>query len=1061
MQIGNELRKKEKASFPILPGYRLGQIFRCTTDSINKINLYFGCYARSNTCPIKFTFTEITNLEKFQYDILFTKEIPAEDLIDNRKFEIKFPSLYHVKGRIFYFYIESVTATVDNCVCLWLNNYKDDSYSVITNNTFDEGSIVFQYFGDQRQKIKVDKNLPNITVDIIICVHNQAEYVRNCIRSVQTKTIFSNYKIIVVDDGSDNETKEYLKKEQNIELHTLSENLGYIKAANYGLRVSEADYKILLNSDTEVTEGWLTKAIICGESDPNLGILGLVSNNATWQSIPNFFSKTQGWAYQDIPEPFNIDEFALLVEALSEKRYPRSVHIHGSCFIIKRAVIEKIGYLDDQNYICGYHEEDDYCHRAHEAGFDLAWVDNAFYFHHGKKSFTPQRRKELIQINSVYYNSKWGEKDRTILENLKNNNPLDYLRKKIKKFLDFKQNKLKKIKIGYLLNPGHRGGGSISIFQIINKLQDQDYNVNLVCHKKSEKNLKNYSEFKIKPKIYETVGELIGERFDVLIATHNVTVEESLMECHKLDKNLLTGYFIQDFEPFFYPEESDNYKKAFRSYTAIPNIIAVAKTHWICQVVKNQTGLEVIKMPPGLNTDLFQQKKERKYNGDKIYITAMIRPQTPRRNARGTLLALKEIKNLYPDLVEVKLFGISDNFFEEYDLNTPEFQFKYQNLGHLDGFSLADLFNSCDIFVDGSLYQAFGRTALEAMACGCAAIVPTNGGTNEYARHKENCLVVDTGKVENIIDSLEILITDEELRKKLSQQGILDAKQYTIEREAKKHLEVFAKYHFRKNKSIKVNSKYNLISHLQKTKYLNLEEKSAQEEIFKVGDDLKINYFNQEDTERYNLIKTKEEYTESTINNKVGIYCPTMLDLDTFEEIKATDKNFEISYIHFDDRDLHDIIYPLINEFPKLRCNLFPMVPLRPNTLKAQKQIKVKNITFFKKISRKSLLTIIPDFTRPKDYDIYLTALLNQNILFASKQNLPFLEHELTGYLLDRDKIYWGHYLKYILKNPSVRADMVINSYQQAANFVKNSSYSNKIASFIDLSYDLKEFFNE
>ena len=90
MQIGNELRKKEKASFPLLPGYRLGQIFECLIDSINQIDLYFGCYARINSCKIKFTFTEITNINKFEYDILFTKEIKAEDLVDNKKHKIIF-----------------------------------------------------------------------------------------------------------------------------------------------------------------------------------------------------------------------------------------------------------------------------------------------------------------------------------------------------------------------------------------------------------------------------------------------------------------------------------------------------------------------------------------------------------------------------------------------------------------------------------------------------------------------------------------------------------------------------------------------------------------------------------------------------------------------------------------------------------------------------------------------------------------------------------------------------------------------------------------------------------
>lgn len=85
-----------------------------------------------------------------------------------------------------------------------------------------------------------------------------------------------------------------------------------------------------------------------------------------------------------------------------------------------------------------------------------------------------------------------------------------------------------------------------------------------------------------------------------------------------------------------------------------------------------------------------------------------------------------------------------------------------------------------DVFVDFSTYQAFGRTALEAMACGCAVIVPEYGGTSEYAEDNVNALVVDTADRSACVDATRILVEDRELRERLSRNAISTAGRYSI-----------------------------------------------------------------------------------------------------------------------------------------------------------------------------------------------------------------------------------------------------------------------------------------
>jgi glycosyltransferase involved in cell wall biosynthesis len=149
---------------------------------------------------------------------------------------------------------------------------------------------------------------------------------------------------------------------------------------------------------------------------------------------------------------------------------------------------------------------------------------------------------------------------------------------------------------------------------------------------------------------------------------------------------------------------------------------------------------------------------------------------------------LKSIKDEYGDRVSVTIFGC-----ESYD---PEFlalprDFKFENRGVLIREEVAELLRSADIFLDLSKYQAFGRTGLEAMACGCATILTLNGGTAEYARHRDNALLVDTENFKEMVGATRELIEDENLRQEMSEQGILTAANYSVRKAVVSELSLF------------------------------------------------------------------------------------------------------------------------------------------------------------------------------------------------------------------------------------------------------------------------------
>jgi glycosyltransferase involved in cell wall biosynthesis len=138
--------------------------------------------------------------------------------------------------------------------------------------------------------------------------------------------------------------------------------------------------------------------------------------------------------------------------------------------------------------------------------------------------------------------------------------------------------------------------------------------------------------------------------------------------------------------------------------------------------------------------------------------------------------------------VNIRTFGCRRADIDAAQLPTA---FPFTNHGILKREQVADLLRDADIFLDLSDYQAFGRTGLEAMACGCAVVVPALGGTDEYAIDLENALVVDTSQVDACYAAARELVANKELRIRLQQAGIEKAAEYSVDRAARYVLDVF------------------------------------------------------------------------------------------------------------------------------------------------------------------------------------------------------------------------------------------------------------------------------
>ncbi len=240
------------------------------------------------------------------------------------------------------------------------------------------------------------------TIDVVVCVHNAREDAERCLASVLRHTSGPGRRLIVVDDGSDAETRGWLdtvaRTHPGVTLVRNPTATGYTRAANAGLRATTADFVILLNSDTVVTPGWAEKMADAVFSTRGAGIVGPLSNAASYQSIPDTHGTATQTAVNALAAGLTPDEINARCEAWTEgAEMPYVPLVHGFCFGITREALELVGTFDEVLFPEGYGEENDYCMRALELGVWPVVATHTFVFHAKSKSYTEERRSALAE----------------------------------------------------------------------------------------------------------------------------------------------------------------------------------------------------------------------------------------------------------------------------------------------------------------------------------------------------------------------------------------------------------------------------------------------------------------------------------------------------------------------------------------------------------------------------------------------------------------------------------------------------------------------------------------
>ncbi|MEC0093645.1 methyltransferase domain-containing protein [Paenibacillus macquariensis] len=234
---------------------------------------------------------------------------------------------------------------------------------------------------------------------IIILTHNQLEFTIGCIESIRKFTRLGTYEIIVVDNKSTDGTREWLSNQHELLTIFNDENLGFPKGCNQGIEISSGEYILLLNNDIVVTKNWLENLTNCIESSDNIGAVGPITNNSTYhQSIE-----------VDYHTDVEMHAFAESINISNPEKWEKRLRLIGFCMLIKREVVDKIGFLDEI-FSPGNFEDDDYSYRIIQEGYHLVLCRDTFIHHYGSVSFKekPQAYNELLQRNRQKFIEKWS-----------------------------------------------------------------------------------------------------------------------------------------------------------------------------------------------------------------------------------------------------------------------------------------------------------------------------------------------------------------------------------------------------------------------------------------------------------------------------------------------------------------------------------------------------------------------------------------------------------------------------------------------------------------------------
>ncbi|MEB3229934.1 MAG: glycosyltransferase [Leptolyngbyaceae bacterium] len=244
-------------------------------------------------------------------------------------------------------------------------------------------------------------------VSIIIPVYNKIDYTVRCLSSL-CKNISQSlqFEVIIVNDFSTDETKEYLEAVEGLVLVNNSNNLGFIDSCNAGATAAKGEFLYFLNNDTEVLPGAIESLVEVFRTYPNAGAVGsklIYPSGALQEAGGIIWGDASGWNYGRNENPLD-----------PKYNFLRSVdYCSGASLLVKTETFNALGGFE-RDFAPAYYEDTDLCFAIRETlGLDVFCQPKSEIIHYegvSSGTSTSSGVKRYQVINAEKFKQKWAKK---------------------------------------------------------------------------------------------------------------------------------------------------------------------------------------------------------------------------------------------------------------------------------------------------------------------------------------------------------------------------------------------------------------------------------------------------------------------------------------------------------------------------------------------------------------------------------------------------------------------------------------------------------------------------
>lgn len=231
-----------------------------------------------------------------------------------------------------------------------------------------------------------------VDLSLIVVQFGGVALLRACLASIPAACSKITHEIIVVDNASPDDSVAMVAREfPHVRVIANATNAGFTRANNQGIAVACGRHVCLLNNDTEAHAGAFDAAVAFLDGNEDIGALGLKllntdgSRQASCRRFPgllqSLFNRTSLMTRLFPNNPFSTN---YLMSDLADDA-PHDVDwVSGACLVVRRAVIDKIGGLDEAFFM--YSEDVDFCLRVWRGGWRVVFYQGGVVTHHSGAS---------------------------------------------------------------------------------------------------------------------------------------------------------------------------------------------------------------------------------------------------------------------------------------------------------------------------------------------------------------------------------------------------------------------------------------------------------------------------------------------------------------------------------------------------------------------------------------------------------------------------------------------------------------------------------------------------